>query len=187
MRKTLLLAAGCCFLLACGGNKPADTTTTATTDTVKPVEQKPTPQSESADPKFTEIGKKNLQQLSSGDIDGWMSSFADNAKYRWSSGDSLSGKAAIGAYWKDRRTKVIDSITFINDIWLPLKVNKPQKGPDTEGNWLLSWYMVNVKYKNGKKLMFWVHSDMHFDANDKIDNFIQYLDRAPINKALGMH
>ncbi|HVM88550.1 MAG TPA: nuclear transport factor 2 family protein [Puia sp.] len=187
MKKMLMLAAGYCFLLACNNNKPAETNSAATDTTAKTTEQKPPPQSEFADAKFTDIGKKNLQQLSSGDIDGWMNSFADNAKYRWSSGDSLEGKAAIATYWKERRTKVIDSITFINDIWLPIKINKPQKGPDSEGNWLLSWYMVNVKYKNGKKLMFWVHTDMHFDANDKIDQFIQYIDRAPINKALGMH
>jgi len=184
MKKITALVAGCCLLFACN-NKPAESTA-ASTDSTASVASKPVPQSEFADPKYTDIGKKNLAQLSSGDIDGWMSSFADNAVYRWSSGDSLAGKAAIIAYWKDRRTKVIDSITFINDIWLPLKVNKPQKGPDAVGNWLLSWYMVNVKYKNGKKLMFWVHSDMHFDNNDKIDAFIQYIDRAPINKALGM-
>jgi hypothetical protein len=184
MRKTFLLAAGCCILLACNNNKPADTAA-ASTDTSATAQSKPTPQSEIGDARFVDIGKKNLDQLSSGDIDGWMNSFADNAVYRWSSGDSLSGKGAIASYWKERRSKVIDSITFVNDIWLPLKVNKPQKGPDVAGNWLLGWYMVNVKYKNGKKLMFWVHTDMHFDANDKIDLFIQYLDRAPINKAMG--
>jgi intergrase/recombinase len=70
---------------------------------------------------------------------------------------------------------------------LPLKVNKPQKGPDVAGVWLLGWYQVHVKYKNGKKLAFWVHTDNHYDANDKIDITVQYIDRAPINKALGMH
>jgi hypothetical protein len=105
--------------------------------------------------------------------------------YRWSSGDSLAGKAAIAAYWKERRAKVIDSIQFSNDIWLPLKVNQPQKGPDIPGIWLLGWYQVNVKYKNGKKLQFWVHTDLHYNSSDKIDLAIQYIDRAPINKALG--
>jgi hypothetical protein len=184
MKKIFLLAAACCLLFACGNNKPAETTA-ASADSTASV-PKPTPPVEFSDAKYSDIGKKNLAQLSSGDIDGWMSSYADNAVYRWSGGDSLSGKAAIISYWKDRRTKVIDSISFMNDIWLPIKVNKPQKGPDAPGNWLLSWYMVNVKYKNGKKLMFWTHTDMHFDNNDKIDVVIQYIDRAPINKALGM-
>jgi hypothetical protein len=183
MRKLLTLIAGCCILYSCN-NKPADATTSAATDTTA-TEKKAPPQSEFADPKYTDIGKKGLAQLSSGDIDGWMSSFADNAVYRWSNLDSLTGKAAITSYWKERRGKVIDSMSFVNDIWLPIKVNTPQKGPDRVGVWLLNWTQVMVKYKNGKKLAMLVHSDMHFDSNDKIDTYIQYLDRAPINKALG--
>jgi len=113
-----------------------------------------------------------------------MNAYADNAVYIWSVGDSLVGKAAIANYWKDRRTKLIDSVTFLNDIWLPIKVNTPQRGPDMKGVWLLGWRQVMVKYKNGKKLGFWVHADAHFDGNDKIDRVIEYIDRAPIDKDL---
>ncbi len=176
--KNVLLALFCiAALVAC--NKPEQKV--AESDTT---ETKPPAQSEFADPKYTEIGKQGIAQLTSGDIDGWMNSFADNAVYLWSAGDSLTGKKAITDYWKDRRVKVIDSISFVSDIWLPLKVNQPQKGPDMAGNWLLSWYQVNVKYKNGKKLSFWVHSDMHFNDADKIDRFIQYIDMSPIKAAL---
>jgi hypothetical protein len=185
MRKMLTLAAGCCILFACN-NKPADSATPATTDTTAAAAKDTRPQAtEFADAKYTDMGKKNLTQLSSGDIDGWVSAYADNARFVWSAGDSLAGKAAITDYWKNRRTKVIDSITFSNDIWLPIKVNQPQKGPDLPGVWLLSWYQVNVKYKNGKKLAFWMHVDNHYDSNDKIDRSVQYIDKAPINKALG--
>jgi hypothetical protein len=184
MRKILTLAAGCCILLACN-NKPADSTTAAPTDTAAAAEKKTPPQSEFADAKYADWGKKNLDQLSSGDVDGWMNSYADKARFNWSSGDSLVGKAAIVSYWKERRGKVIDSITYTNDIWLPIKINKPQKGPDLAGIWLLGWYQVHVKYKNGKKLVFWVHTDNHYDSADKIDLTVQYIDKAPINKALG--
>ncbi|AYB29978.1 nuclear transport factor 2 family protein [Chryseolinea soli] len=163
-------------LLAC--TKPAE-------KPAEPVaEVKPTPDIEFADAKYAEIGKKGMNALASGDIDAWMATFADNARYHWSSGDSLVGKQAIHDYWKDRRSKVIDSISFVNDIWLPVEVNKPQRGPDRAGVWLFSWYMVKVKYKNNQKLAMWIHNDMHFDANDKIDIMVQYLDRAPINAAL---
>jgi hypothetical protein len=145
----------------------------------------PPPQSEFADSKYVEMGKKGIDQLASGDIAGWMDAFADNAVYAWSSGDSLTGKQAISDYWTNRRTKVIDSLTFTNDIWLPIKVNRPQKGPDRVGVWLLCWYQVGVKYKNGKKLGMWIHTDMHFNNNDKIDRLINYLDSGPIKAALG--
>ena len=185
MLKLLSVAIGCSFLFACN-NKPAESTPAATTDSSSAVKETKTPQSEFADAKYTDLGKQSLMKFSSGDIDGWMNDFADNAIYRWSAGDSLVGKAAISQYWKERRGKVIDSLQFMNDIWLPIKVNRPQKGPDAVGNWLLSWHEVHVRYKNGKKLVFWVHTDYHYDASDKIDVAIQYIDRAPINKALGV-
>ncbi len=159
------------LLLACNQPKPA-------ASDAEPA------QAEFADPKYVDMGKKGLSQLGSGDIDGWMSGYADNAVYSWSSGDSIVGKPAITAYWKDRRANVIDTIFFKKDIWLAIKVNKPQQGPDMPGVWLMSWYQTNAKYKNGKSISMWIHTDQHFDANNKIDRVVQYLDRAPINAAL---
>ena len=143
---------------------------------------KPQP-AEFADAKYAEIGRQGVAALSSGDIDAWMNSFADNAVYVWNNGDSLAGKAAITTYWKKRRTETIDSISFSNQIWLPIKVNQPQS-VEQPGIWVLGWYMVNAKYKTGKRMQQWIHADMHFDATDKIDRMIQYLDRAPINAAM---
>jgi hypothetical protein len=184
MKEISVLAAVCFILLSCN-NQPQKPTTDETKDTMTTVKETKTPQSEFADARYAEMGKKGLDQLSSGTLDPWLDAFADNAIYRWSSGDSLVGKTAIANYWRERRTKIIDSIQFTNDIWLPLKVNRSQKGPDVPGIWLLGWYQVNVKYKNGKKLLFWVHADQHYNSSDKIDLYIQYIDRAPINKALG--
>jgi hypothetical protein len=186
MKRIFIMSAVCMLLLACNNEKKDDTKTTETTMSADADKDKTPAQSEFADPKYAEWGKKMIAQMASGDVAGWMSGYADNAVYQWSAGDSLGGKAAIEKYWTERRKDLIDSISFSNDIWLPLKVNTPQKGPDQAGVWLLSWYQVNVKYKNGKKLVFWTHTDHHFDANDKIDRTIQYIDRAPINKALGI-
>jgi hypothetical protein len=136
-----------------------------------------------ADQKYIDMGKKAWEQFESGDIDGWASRFSDNAIFRWSAGDSLAGKAAIVKYWKDRRMNVIDAIDFSNEIWLPLTVNQPQ-GPESKGTWLLNWYRVKATYKNKQSLTFWVHTDMHFNNDNMIDECIQYIDRAPINAAL---
>ena len=156
---------------------PSDSSATAT-----PAKPQPT---EFADPKYTDIGKQGLAALSSGDVDKWMAMFADNAKYYWNGGDSLIGKAAISDYWTKRRKDVIDSLTYTNDIWLPVKVNEPQQPVQAPGVWLLSWFQVRSKYKNGKTMSQWIHTDYHFDANDKIDVVVQYIDRAPIIAALG--
>lgn len=138
---------------------------------------------EVADEKYIEIGRAGLAALSSGDIDAWMSQYADNAVYTWNSGDSINGKDAIAGYWKRRRSEVIDSLSFSNMIWLPAKVIQTQAN-EAPGIWLLGWYDVNVKYKSGNKMAQSIHTVMHFDANDKIDRVVQYLDRAPINAAV---
>lgn len=179
MKTNFLLAIACLLIAACNSG----TTETIEQPTTMPTEQKQQP-AEFADAKYADIGRKALADMTSGDVDAWAGMFADNAKYFWNSGDSLIGKAAITGYWKKRRSEVIDSITFRYDIWLPVKVNVSEQPQQTPGVWLLSWYMVTAKYKNGKSVSQWVHNDFHFDTNDKIDQAIQYLDRAPINAAL---
>ena len=140
---------------------------------------------EFADPKYVEMGKQRLQQFQTGDIDTWAGQFTDNAVSVSSGGDSLVGKQAIIDYWKNRRANVIESITFSNDIWLPVKINRPQRGPDMPGVWLLVWYQFNAKYKNGKSVTGWIHQDFHFNNDGKIDRMITYMDRAPILSATG--
>jgi hypothetical protein len=182
MKKVLTLALGLPLLFACSNPKSADEKTDSKSDSVAAVPAKPQA-AEFADSKYTDIGKKGLADLISGDIDSFLGQFADNAVYQWNNLDSLSGKAAISAYWKKRRKDDIDSMTYTNDIWLPIKVNQPQRNEQT-GVWLLSWYVVRAKYKTGKTMIQAIHTDLHFDANDKVDRIIQYLDRVPINKAM---
>jgi len=174
MKNVLLFLLCSALLLGC---KPKEEATEPVAD-VKP------PQAEFADPKYADVGKNSLAKLAAGDVDGFVSAFAENAVYSWSAGDSLAGKSAILAYWKERRENVIDTLTFTNDIWLSIKINESQKGPDTPGIWLLGWWQTSVTYKNGKSLTFWTHTDYHFDGNDQIDRVIQYIDRAPIQAAL---
>jgi len=185
MKKILILTSGCMIMLACSNQQKTDSDTKAASATTDSSTAKPQAPAEFADAKYVDMGKRNLSAFEKGDVDGWLADFSDNAVFLWSAGDSLAGKAAITNYWKNRRANVIDSIKFTNDIWLPVKVNKSQQqGYDLPGVWLFSWYQVNVKYKNAKKLQFWVHNAYHFDASDKVDRAAQFIDRAPINAAI---
>jgi hypothetical protein len=183
MTKTLIafLAAG--ILFACNDSKTdekpmvKDAATTAT-------DGKPPP-SEFADPKYMDWGKKMLKDFESGNMTSYVNYLADNVVYSWSAGDSLVGKQAVADYWAARHKDVIKSLKTSNDIWLPVKINQSQRGPDAPGVWLISWHQVNIEYKNGKTLQFWVHTDFHYDNNDKVDRVVQYYDRGPINAALG--
>jgi len=137
---------------------------------------------EFADTKYSDIGKRTVAALGTGDVDGWLTAFADNAVYVWNNGDSIAGKENIGNYWRERRTNVIDSLSFSNQIWLPLQVNQPQS-VEQPGVWLLNWQSIDVKYKTGKKMRQMTHMAMHFNTEEKIDRIIHYLDRAPIASA----
>ena len=136
-----------------------------------------------ADAKYTAIGRESLIKLAEGDVDAFLTNFADNAVFVWNNGDSISGKPAITSYWIDRRANAIDTITFKNEAWLPIQANEPPSHI-AKGVWLFNWSAFNVSYANGKAVALNIHTVFHFDGSDKIDRVIQYLDRAPINAAM---
>lgn len=181
MKKVIFFLLCSFVLFACSDSK---TDAEKTETTVASTETAATPQpAEFADSKYGDICRKGLENLSSGDVDAWMSTFADNAVWQFNNGDSLTGKAAITDYWKKRRSETLDSISFSSQIFMPIKINQPQSVEGT-GIWVLSWYQTNAKYKTGKRMIQWIHTDLHFDATDKIDRVIMYLDRVPINAAM---
>jgi hypothetical protein len=181
MRKFLLLASAGVILFACNNEQKSGTETADASSADSSAKNQA---AEFADAKYTDVGKKQLADFESGNVDSWLASFSDSARYYWSGGDSLIGKSAIADYWKNRRANVIKAIKFSNDIWLPLKVNTPQKGPDRPGVWLMSWYQVNATYASGKSIQFWAHHLFHFDNNDKIDQVSAFMDMAPIKAAV---
>jgi hypothetical protein len=178
MKKLWLVALSCLIYTAAFSQAKQESRSQTTEKTVT----KPQP-AEFADQKYTEIGKKMFDALSKGDMAGYLAGYANNAVYVWNYGDSLAGKKAITDYWTKRRMEILDSLEFSNEIWLPIKVNQPQS-VEAPGVWLLGWYQVNARYKTGKTMTQWMHIDLHFDVNNKIDRVIQYVDRVPINAAM---
>lgn len=164
----LLLMAG---LWACTQQKPVEEEATAI----------PPPPIEITADTYVGPCQQALASLSGGDIDGFVKGMAENCIYRFNNGDSIAGKAAITAYWKDRRSNVIDQIAFDNEIWLPVKVNASEQV--RPGNWVLSWYRVQSTYKTGKSMSQYIHTVYHFNDAGQLDEVIQYLDRVPIVQA----
>src|SRR6476620_6386481 len=120
MKRFFILAASAVVFFACNNDKTDDAITTENTASSSSDKEKKPQAAEFADAKYVAWGKKMNTQFSSGDVDSWITNFADNAKFRWSAGDSLDGKEAITNYWKNRRMNVIDSIQFTDEIWLPV-------------------------------------------------------------------
>jgi hypothetical protein len=138
-------------------------------------------QFEFGDEKYSDIALKSLTELAAGNIEGFIAEYSENSVFSWSSGDSLTTKAAIVAYWKDRRANLIDTIIFEKGTWLSIKSNE---APPAVGNWALNWSNFNVRYQNGKTVTMSIHHVFHFDNSDKIDRVVQFVDRAPIAAAL---
>jgi len=183
MKKFFLVAIAAGLLIACNSKKSEEKTegTDTTKNSMSSTEKRPA--TEILDLSAADAVSKYMAAFSKADMDGMAADFADNIRYTWSSGDSLVGKQAVKDYYAGR-WKLIDSISFSNEIKLPLQVNEsqqPQAAPP--GKWVLYWVFTNAKYKNGKKLAFWQHSVNHFDSTGKIDFVGMYLDRHPIMEA----
>lgn len=117
------------------------------------------------------------------DFDGATASYDDNVHHYAAAGDSLIGKQAVKDYYK-QLWQTIDSIQFAPVIVLPVKINESSAPQYARvGKWAFSWAFVHVKYKNAKSLNFWMHQDYHYGDNGKVDQVVQYIDRAPIMEA----
>lgn len=168
------------FLFACNNEKkdePAATTDNKAASTEKaPVEL-------IMDSNLVASVKTTMAAFENKDIAGYTANMDDNIRFLWSGGDSLVGKKAVMDYYAGR-FNIIDSIKFSNPIFLPVMANvSPNGGATAAGKWMLNWYQVNVKYKNGNKIGFWVHNAQHYNDAGKVDQIAQYIDRHPIMEA----
>jgi hypothetical protein len=183
--KNIFLFSTWCFLVISCNNKQKSADISKSTAISPDSTSNKLPQAELADDRYSDIVKTAMSQFASGDIDGWLSHYADNAVIRQSPVDSIFGKEAIAKLWKNRRKTVTGSIEIENDIWIPQKINFSRKGDDLkEGIWLFNWHHVNLESKNGNRQKFWVHTDFHFDNNDKIDIMLEYFDPGPVLAAV---
>jgi len=182
MKKVLTLAVICLYLTACSSDKKeAATEAAAAEPAVAETPVKPAP-AVILDMSLTEPVKQSLIAFTTGDIDGMTANYADNVRYGWSNGDSLIGKQAVKDYYTKRRA-LIDTISYSDYIFLPVQVNEAQSSYAPTGTWILYWTFAHVKYKNGKKLDFWLHQVNHYNESGKIDIASQYVDRGQIMAA----
>ena len=167
------------FFISCNEKaeeKTASDTSTASTETKKPA-------TELLDLSEADGVKAGSAAFTKGDIDGMTAAFDDNIRYFFSGGDSLVGKQKVKDYYTGR-WKLIDSVMYSETVLLPIRINESQSPQyATLGKWVLSWNFAHVKYKNGKWLHFWIHTDYHYNDGGKVDAVVQYIDRHPIIEA----
>ena len=101
MKQTIGLLLCVIIFFACTNNQSATADNSTTTDSSNN-EMNSARGYEFGDDKYVQMAKQTMQDLSSGNVDGYLSAYADNAIYRFSGGDSLNGKQAITDYWKKK-------------------------------------------------------------------------------------
>ena len=180
MKKIISVLFIAAFLFACNNETKKDETAVAPeVKSDKPM----APVELIMDSNLVNSVKATLTAFENKDVNGFTASMDDNVIYTWSGGDSLKGKQAVKDYYTGR-FNIIETIKFSNQIFLPVQANQsPNGGVTSAGKWMLYWYMVDVKYKNGKAIHFWVHNAQHYNSADKADQIIQYIDKHPIMEA----
>ncbi len=180
MKRIILIVFISTLLFACNNEKKDETAATASE--VKS-DKASAPVELIMDSNFVNATKATMAAFENKDINGYTANMDDNIRLLWSGGDSLVGKKAVTDYYTGR-FGIIDSIKFSNPIFLPVMANvSPNGGATAAGKWMLNWYQVNVKYKNGKRIGFWVHNAQHYNDAGKVDQIAQYIDRHPIIEA----
>ena len=179
MKKFLFGVLISAFFISC--NDKAEEKTTS--ETSAPTTETKKPATEILDLSEADGVKAGSVAFTKGDIDGMTANFDDNVKYYFSGGDSLDGKQKVKDYYTGR-WKLIDSVIYSETVLLPIKINESQSPQyATLGKWVLTWNLVHVKYKNGKWLHFWIHTDYHYNDAGKVNTVVQYIDRHPIMQA----
>ncbi len=180
MKKTFLFAfIGSLLLFSCNNETKKEASGSETTMDTKTTTK---PMMELLDMSTTDGVKNSFDAFSRGDIDGFTAGMADNVRFTWSSGDSLIGKQAVKDYYNGR-WKLIDSMSFTDHIFVPLMANEQQSQYAPAGKWVLHWAFAHPKYKNGKRINFWVHDVNHYNEAGKIDFIGQYIDRHQLMEA----
>lgn len=179
MKKILFGVFISAFIIGCG-NEKADENSSATAATSSSETKKGG--DELLAMSEGDWARAGLTAFSKGDIEGMTANYEDTVFHLWSSRDSLRGKKAVQDYYKGRWA-LIDSLNFSDHIILPVNMAVQQSAFAPTGKWTLTWSFAHVKYKNGKKLDFWIHNAYHHTSSGKIDFVGQYLDRHPIMEA----
>lgn len=165
----------CAFLIAsCGETKKEET--------VMP--EKEIPVLEVAPQEYADLAQKTLDLLTAFDLETWKEYLADDVVWYWPDGSSetrhtISGKEELMAWWKNWKETTGASMSFANNTFLPLKVNKPSNYYKLVGTGVLAYTDITISMQD-KTTSVRQHMVFMFDENKKINHVLLYYDRTGI-------
>ncbi len=165
----------CTLLVAsCGETKKEDSV----------MAEKEIPILEAASQEYADLTQKTLDLLTEFDLETWKEYLADDVVWYWPDGTSetrhtINGKEELITWWKNWKETTGAQISFTNNTFLPLKVNKPSNYYKLVGTGVLAYTDLTISIQD-KSTSVRQHMVFMFDENKKINHALLYYDRTGI-------
>jgi len=122
----------------------------------------------------TDNARKAVEGYVAGNMDAFRENMSEDIRlYHPAAGDSLLGLQAVVDYYSKRRSEA-ESIQLLDPIFLGVRNNVGLNV--MPGDWIMSWYRFQIKYKSGKSVELPIHTVQHLNASGKTDMMAMYYD-----------
>jgi hypothetical protein len=178
LSKQLIIKTGffICALLFIGCNETNTEKTNA--------EVQETPMLEAAPQEYSDLVQKSLDLLTEFDLETWSELLADDVAWYWPDGNSetrnsIKGKDELIAWWKNWKETTGGQLTFANNTFLPIQVNKPSNYYKVVGTGVITYTDLTISIGDKSTS---VRQNMVYMFNDakKMTHVFLYYDRTGI-------
>jgi hypothetical protein len=142
------------------------------------------PMLEEASQEYADLVQKTLDLLTEFDLETWKEYLADDIIWYWPDGTSqtrntITGKDALISWWKNWKETTGGQLTFENNTFLPIKVNKPSNYYKLVGTGVIAYTDLTISIQDKSTS---VRQNMVFMFNDdkKVSHALLYYDRTGI-------
>jgi len=142
------------------------------------------PMLEAASQEYADLAQKTLELLSEFDLETWKEYLADDVEWYWPDGNSetrhtIKGKEELITWWKNWKETTGGQMSFTNNTFLPIKVNKASNYYKLVGTGVLAYTDLTISLQD-KSTSVRQHIVFMFDENKKISHALLYYDRTGI-------
>ena len=134
---------------------------------------------------YVDLARRQLLFYSENKMEEMAALLSDSIHFAWNGGHEFTGKDWTVNYLRHRRNKLIDTIYYTDQFWMPVEIKLPAYQGQRTGQYVYAWTTLHVKYENGKMVNERIHLEYHFDNQKRIDDIMQYIDRVPLLEAGG--
>lgn len=144
-------------------------------------EEQEIPVLEEASQEYADLAQKTLDLLSEFDLETWGEYLDEDVIWFWPDGNSetrhsIKGKDELISWWKNWKETTGGQMTFANNTFLPIKVNKPSNHYKLVGTGVISYTDLTVSIDD-KSTSVRQNIVLMFSEDKKITHALLYYDR----------